>query len=457
MAKDHRLLETILILLLALFMLAACSSPAGEVSESEPEAAPAEEEAPAEEPEAPAEEVTGEEETAAIDLWIPAGRGRDEAVAAVVDAFEAENPNIEVEVNAIPFAEFLSSLQVAYAGDNPPDVAFLDGVSVQNLAYNGALLPISDLITDEDRQDYMSDLIDMVNLDGEAYALPFAQSAVAMYYNVDMFADAGIEVPQTLDEAWTWPEFKENIEAVASNQGEGTWGVVGLQAPIQGAFFTWTMVRSNSEPGSPLWDSISPDYTTVDGYVNTPEAMEAYAFYQSLYTDGLAPRDDVPDAFGNGLAATYLAIPPIANGLTANFPDLDWDVMPVPYFKTPLTHTGSFTPAVAAKSDNPDEAKLLANFFASPEGYLTYHSVTPMIPARVSMQNEIPELQEGYLAFLFEEAMQWGQARPGGPAHSILNLVIAEKMMVDIALGGDIEETVANAVAEADAQLMQFR
>ena len=54
-----------------------------------------------------------------IDFWIPAGRGRDEGTAAVVEAFEAANPNIQVEVTAIPFGEFLNTLQVALAGNNP--------------------------------------------------------------------------------------------------------------------------------------------------------------------------------------------------------------------------------------------------------------------------------------------------------------------------------------------------
>ena len=437
-----------LAMLLAAILLTACGS-APSPTESAPEAKPVEDAI------VPTEDAAPEPVT--IDFWIPAGRGRDEGVAAVVTAFQAQYPHITVQVNAIPFDEFLSSMQVAYAGDNPPDAAMLDGVSIPYLAFNGALLPVDDLITDEDRQDYMTDLIDMVSYDGQAYGLPWAQSAVAMYYNIDMFAAAGIEVPQKLEDAWTWPEFKENVAKVQASNGEGTWGVVGFAAPIQGSFWTWTLVRSNSEPGSPLWDGISPDFTTVDGYINTPEAMEAYAFYQSLYTDGIAPRENVLDAFGNGQAATFFAIPPTGGALKANFPDLNWGVMPVPYFKTPITHTGSFAPAVSAKSDQQDAAKLFVSFFSSPEGYLTYHAVSPMIPARKSLQAELPELQEGYLAFLFEESIQWGQARPGGPAYSIFDQIISYNLFKNIGLGEDIETAVANAVAETDAQLSQFK
>ncbi|MBK8023143.1 MAG: hypothetical protein IPK19_17385 [Chloroflexi bacterium] len=69
----------------------------------------------------------------------------------------------------------------------------------------------------------------------------------------------------------------------------------------------------------------------------------------------------------------------------------------------------------------------------------------------------MPELQEGYLALIFEEVKEWGVARPGGPAHTIFDTIVGRELMVNIALGGNIEEEVASAVQKADAQLMQFR
>jgi fructooligosaccharide transport system substrate-binding protein len=449
----------IVLFLFLLIFIVACGGQTTEDETPVEEGTTAEETDSAGETDAP-EEVAPADEAVSIEFWIPAGRGRDEGTAAVVEAFEAQYPNIQVEVSAIPFGEFANSLKVAYAGDSPPDAALVNGVEIQNLAFNGALLPIDDIFTAEDKDDFMTDLIDMVTYDGQMYGAPWAQAAVAMYYNIDLFAAAGVEAPQTLDDGWTWAEYKENVQAVVDRQAEDDneiWGIIGLNSPIQGGFFAWTMVRSNSEPGSPLWDTISPDFTTVSGYIDTPEAMEAYEFFQGLYIDGLAPRDDIPDAFGNGQAATFMAIPPTGSTLNRNFPDLNWGVMPIPYHKTPLTHTGSFAPAVSVKSDEQEAAKLFVAFFTSSEGYQVYHSVTPVIPARKSLQAELPELQEGYLAFLFEEAIEWGEARPGGPAHSILDGIINRDMMINIALGADISEAVEAAIAETDAQLTQFR
>lgn len=395
-----------------------------------------------------------------IDFWIPAGRGRDASMAAVVEAFEAQHPEINVEITAIPFNEFLNAMQVAYAGNNPPDIALTNGVSILNLAWNGALLPIEDIFTEEDLADFMPDLIDMVTLDGHMYGAPWAQAGNVMYYNIPYFEAAGITVPDTMESAWTWPEFVEAVNQVREVQaGEGNeiWGMVGLNNPLIGSYFTWTIIRSNSSPGEPLWDSISPDWVTLDGYINTPEAMEAYTFYQSLYTSGFMPTAEVPDAFGTGQAATYFGIPPTGDEMSLNFPDLEWGTMPIPYLKTPLTHTGSFAPTVSAKSDNPDEAKLLAAFISSGEGYLISHAITAQLPARVSLRADIPELQDGYLARVFDEVVAYGVARPGGPAHTIFDNLIGSEMMVNIALGGNIEEEVAAAIQKAEAQLQQFR
>ncbi len=453
-------LSIIILLLLSALLLAACKAEPAEPPAGE---APAEEQQPAEEQEAaPVEEeaAPAEEEVVTIDFWIPSGRGRDEGIAAVVEAFEAQNPNIKVEITAIPFGEFLNSLTIALAGDDPPDASLTNGVDIQGLAFRGALLPLDDMVSEADRQDFMADLVEMVTFDGKMYGIPFQQASAAMYYNADYFEAAGIEVPQTLDEAWTWPEFVDNVKLVMADQeakGNKIWGMVGLTNPIRSTFFAWTIVRSNSEPGQPLWQGISPDWTTVKGYIDTPEAMEAYRFYQSLYLDGFAPQDDVPDAFGTGQAATYFAIPPTGAVLKKNFPELNWGVTPLPFLKTPITHTGSFAPTVAAKSDNPEAAKKFIGFLTSPEGYLVYHSVTPIIPGRKSLQAQIPELQEGYLKLLFEEVVEWGVSRPGGPAHSIFNQIVAQDMMINIALGADIEQAVAQAIAEADAQLAQFK
>ena len=47
-------------------------------------------------------------------------------------------------------------------------------------------------------------------MDGQLYAAPLGVTTQGVFYNADMFADAGIEPPKTIEEAWTWDEYVEN-------------------------------------------------------------------------------------------------------------------------------------------------------------------------------------------------------------------------------------------------------
>ena len=401
-----------------------------------------------------------EDEPATIDFWFATGRGRDAGVAAVAEAFQAIHPHITVNYTAYPFGEFHGAVAVALASDEPPDLFFEGGAWTESYAYSGALLPLDDIYTEEDLGDFLPGYLDLLTYEGKLYGAPFQSSAGAMWYNVDQFEAAGVEAPSTLEEGWTWPEFVENVNKVREHQaslGNEVYGMVGFSNPLRQLFFAGQILRTFSAPGDPGWELIAEDLSTVRGFVDSDEAMEAYEFFQSIYADGFSPMEDIPDAFETGKAVTDFTIPASGGGFAKNWPDLNFDAMPLPYMKTPLTHLGGILPMVTAKTDNPDEAKLFAQYFTSKEGYTAYHNVSPTIPARLSLVAELEGLQSGHLDLLFQQMVEWGHKQPGGPAKAILIQVIGNNLLPNIGLGGDIEAEVEAAIQEVDAQLTQFQ
>lgn len=164
-AKNKRWYVSLMILLFV--ALVACQSSVEE---------PAEQEQPAEVVEEAVEETVVEEEApepVTIEFWHTPGSGRPAGVAAVIEEFESLYPHLSVDTKEVPFPEFISSFQVAYAGDTPPDVALANGIEIQNLAFNGALLPLDDIFDEEDLADFMPDLVDMVSLNGVKYGVPW--------------------------------------------------------------------------------------------------------------------------------------------------------------------------------------------------------------------------------------------------------------------------------------------
>jgi fructooligosaccharide transport system substrate-binding protein len=442
MAKWHRHSWT-LFTLLAL-ALAACQPASPSVQ-------------PTQSPASPQAEATAAPVT--LRFLIPEGGGRGPGFSAAIEAYKAVRPNVTIQLQEVPFNDYFGLLPVQFAGDDPADITLVNSSSIKAFAYNEALLPLDDLFTPADVNDFLDSLVIEVTFEGSMYGAPFFQSTQGVFYNVDLFEAAGVQAPSSLEEAWTWPEFVENVTKVVETQraaGQEVWGLVYLSNPPQS---TWSLplVRSNGAPGSPTFAALSPDETQAAGYLDTPEALEAMQFWQAMYMDyRLVPQADVPDAFGNGQAATMISFSAWGSVLDAVFSDLHWAVMPLPYFKTPIAHASHFVPAVAAKSRHREEAKAFVQYLASREGFMAYYAVTSDMPARKSLLNELPAFQSGQLKIFRDILLEVAHPNPGGPGGAIYADIIG-KMLADIAQGAPVESTVRAAVLELDSQLAQFK
>jgi ABC-type glycerol-3-phosphate transport system substrate-binding protein len=101
---------------------------------------PAEEAAPAQ---APAEPVT-------VSYWHTMSDAEVEALEEVIAAFEAENPNINIEPTRYAYDDFKSALLTSIAGTEAPDTARLDIIWVPEFAELGALVALDEAMADFD-------------------------------------------------------------------------------------------------------------------------------------------------------------------------------------------------------------------------------------------------------------------------------------------------------------------
>ena len=399
-------------------------------------------------------------EPVTLRFMFPEGAGRGPGFESAIAAYQELNPNVTIEMESIPYGEYFGLLPVQFAGDSPADVAMIDSSGVISYAYNEAIVPLDDQFTPSDVSDFLPSLVEQATYNGQMYAAPFFISTQGVFYNADMFEAAGIEAPASVEDAWTWPEFVENVSQVKENaesDGSEVWGLVYLSNPPGGTSWSLPVIRSNGELGSNTFMALSPDGTEVSGYLDTPEAMEAYQVWQDLYVKhGLAPQANVPDAFGTGQAATMISFSAWGGVLDRVFPDLNWDLMPIPYLETPIVHASHFMPTVAAKSENQEQAKDFARFLSSRDGFLAYFEVTSDMPARVSLLNELEAFQQHPLSIFKDELLTVAYPAPGGPGGAIYSDLVGS-LMVDIAKGADIDSAVKAAVSELDSQLAQFK
>ncbi|HQE17697.1 MAG TPA: ABC transporter substrate-binding protein [Aggregatilineales bacterium] len=200
-------------LLIAALMLSACqpAAPAEEPAAEEPavEEPAAEEpaaEEPAEEPaaEEPAEEEPAEEPAAegeVVTLTMGSWRVDDvEQMNRILAAFTAEHPNITIEFDPTNPPEYNAALRTQLEAGTAPDLFYLRSFSTsRQLFEEGFLVPLDDLPGLRENFSEAS-LSAWSTEDGTPYGVPMIAVSHGIYYNVDLFDQLDLEVPQTWEE-----------------------------------------------------------------------------------------------------------------------------------------------------------------------------------------------------------------------------------------------------------------
>ena len=145
-----------------------------------------------------------------------ANGGNEQNLDKIKAAFEQANPNIKVQIETIPYSDYFTKLQTAVAGGTAGDAFELNYENFVTYQKSGSLSEL----TNVSRGAYKTSLLAAFARNGKQYGLPESFSNVVLFYNKDLFKQAGVAEP-TAD--WTWAD--ERAAAVKlTNKAQGTWG-----------------------------------------------------------------------------------------------------------------------------------------------------------------------------------------------------------------------------------------
>ena len=116
--------------------------------------------------------------------------------------FEADHPNVTIEIQAIQNEDLDGKLQTALNSGDAPDI-FMQrgGGKMAAMVEAGQLMDITDLITDETKQVIPDGSFKAETLDDSVYAMPVAVLPGGFFYSKDLFEQAGItETPTSLED-----------------------------------------------------------------------------------------------------------------------------------------------------------------------------------------------------------------------------------------------------------------
>lgn len=161
------------------------------------------------------------------------GSQRDNWQKEIVEPFERDHPNIKVETDVVPYSLYYPKVLASAASGAPMgDVVAIDDWFAPELFKRDYTV---DLQTYFDRdlraEDFITQVFEMCRLpvgeEGDLLAVPFATGTTVLFYNKDLFDQAGVSYP---DSDWTYADLLAAARILTRDiDGDGItdeWGIL---------------------------------------------------------------------------------------------------------------------------------------------------------------------------------------------------------------------------------------
>jgi len=276
---------------------------------------------------------------------------------------------IKVKIQPVP-AEYDTKFRTVLASGAPPDLVKINDDYVKGISRTGALKDLTPYIErDEiDTSKFPADLYNFAKQpDGTHTAWVIGHSPRLIFYNVDMFKEAGVDLPPTewTDANWTWDDFLATAKKLTV-PGERYGALIYLDTGFEQ---TWAV--NNGDPDG-IYSKDGTRFTLANR--KSAEAVQWATDLTCVHKVqpawGDLQSDDIDlQMFAQGRLAMmfrqFSSVPYIEKAVKG----ITWDVAPVPAGPAgQLTESSVITYAIPEKAKNPDAAWELLKYLTTKEG-----------------------------------------------------------------------------------------
>ncbi|MGL5331048.1 MAG: ABC transporter substrate-binding protein [Peptostreptococcaceae bacterium] len=205
---------------------------------------------------------------ATVNVWAMGDEGK--RLPEMVEAFEKENENIDIEVQTIPWDQAHDKLLTAVASGKGPDVVQMGTSWMPEFADAGVLADLSEYVEKYPNlasENFYEGALQSTEYEDKMVGVPWYIETRVLYYRKDLAKEAGYnEAPKT------WEEFLD-ISTKFANRGDKLYGI---DMNLKDQFFATTYAWQNG------WKF---DENNVK--FNTPEFKETISYLKQFYDNGL--------------------------------------------------------------------------------------------------------------------------------------------------------------------------
>lgn len=306
-----------------------------------------------------------------LEFWSFWGSGpRRETIEAIIDDFNESQDDIVVEHVYQPWGDIWTKSLAAVTAGNPPNMVVQDINTVRQRADAQQATNLQEYIDGEDENiedRFYPQLWDTVVYEDEAYGLPFNTDTHVLFYNKDLFEEAGLD-PNSPPE--TWEELEEYARALEVQDGDN-WERFGFYPLWNLGTDIWAINADNGRS----WFDEEENVT-----INTPEkvaALEWITDWQEHY--GETNINAYEAEFGSGVTDPFISGLLAMRGQNINYytdlrenapDDFNFGVAPLPEYEEGSGNWswgGGFVLEIPYGAEHPEESYEFMEYATSTE------------------------------------------------------------------------------------------
>jgi sn-glycerol 3-phosphate transport system substrate-binding protein len=203
-------------------------------------------------------------------------------ITKFIDGFAAdfgkENPGIRIKpIYSGTYQDTITKALTAVKSGEPPVTSILLSTDMYTLIDEDAIVPFDDLIKTADDQAWLRSFypafMENSQTGGKTWGIPFQRSTIVLYWNKEMFKEAGLDPNRP---PANWKEMQEYAQKLTRRDASGKVTQWGIQIPSSG-FPYWLFQALAIEAGVNLMNAAG-----TETYYDKPEVIEALQYWVDL-------------------------------------------------------------------------------------------------------------------------------------------------------------------------------
>lgn len=305
--------------------------------------------------------------------------------------YEAKTPGVKIDLQPIPYDNFMQTLTTRVVGNQAPDAALLLDRFATALAGQKALLALDTLLPADYAKPFNDAAWKFAVVEGRPYAIPLYANVQAIIYNAEQFKKAGVTPPSRPEDAW---QLEQVIDTAAKlKAANGTqFGMIHWPASTPARLSQYLVAAGGSV--------LNEDFSGPN--LDTPTGLKVLGQIKASFDRELAPRDNwshsnVQPEPMFGLWANAQAPMLLASGnfQIQNATRLVGDKFPWSFAFMPTTLGTPIELAAFNQTKAPEQTVALLRFLAEPASMARMAAKANLVPTRTDLPAGEPKYEAG--------------------------------------------------------------